>query len=303
MLGAILTTLFFAMSGVTGQRVAARLGALWGNVVRLSIAAVVLGCLVAVFYPGSVRGESFLWFFISGLVGFGIGDVALFLAYERLGSRLTILLNLCMAPLFAMLVEYLWLGNKVTVPIVLTALMILAGVTLAIRPHERVKKAKERRGRFSIGVIAALCAGFGQGAGAVISRKAEEVADLTGVEVSGISAAFQRVVAGLLFGLVAAAIVRFFCSRDWWGHWKNPLNRKMTPWILGAALFGPVIGVSCFQWSLKSQESGIVLSVVATTPIVMMPLSALTEGDRPTILSIVGAVIAVSGVILLNLWV
>ena len=80
------------------------------------------------------------------------------------------------------------------------------------------------------------------------------------------------------------------------------MDRKVVPWLLGAALFGPVIGVSCFQWALQDLESGIVLAVVALTPIAMLPLARITEGDHPSRLALVGAVVAVAGVVLLNLW-
>jgi drug/metabolite transporter (DMT)-like permease len=302
MIAAILTTLFFAFSAVTGQRVAVMLGGAWGNLMRLGLAAVVLGILVAIFTPDAIRWPSFQWFFVSGLIGFGLGDVALFTAYERIGSRLTILLNLCLAPLFAMVLEWLWLGNGVGPRVVVCALLILAGVAMAIRPGSKSRAKVALRGRYWVGIVAAIIAGFGQGTGAVISRKAEAVANELGASGSGITAAFQRVLAGLLFSAIAVMLVRFFGNRKNWESWRTPLDRKVVPWLLGAALFGPVIGVSCFQWALQDLESGIVLAVVALTPIAMLPLARITEGDHPSRLALVGAVVAVAGVVLLNLW-
>jgi drug/metabolite transporter (DMT)-like permease len=239
---------------------------------------------------------------VSGLIGFGLGDVALFTAYERIGSRLTILLNLCLAPLFAMVLEWLWLGNGVGPRVVVCALLILAGVAMAIRPGSKSRAKVALRGRYWVGIVAAIIAGFGQGTGAVISRKAEAVANELGASGSGITAAFQRVLAGLLFSAIAVILVRFFGNRKNWESWRTPLDRKVVPWLLGAALFGPVIGVSCFQWALQDLESGIVLAVVALTPIAMLPLARITEGDHPSRLALVGAVVAVAGVVLLNLW-
>ncbi|HRQ88457.1 MAG TPA: DMT family transporter [Bacteroidia bacterium] len=302
MIAALLTTLFFACSAATGQRVAVRLGSAWGNLLRLFLAAVVLGVLVWILTPGAIRWGSFVWFFASGLIGFGLGDVALFTAYERIGSRLTILLNLCLAPLFAMILEWVWLGNSLGWRVVLCALLILLGVVMAIRPGAKSRQKIERRGRFGVGIVAAVVAGFGQGTGAVISRKAEAVALELGANGSGITAAFQRVVAGLLFSAVAVALIRLFGSPEEWKTWRTPLDRKILPWLVGASLFGPVIGVSCFQWALQSLESGIVLAVVALTPVVLMPLAMVTEGDHPSRLAVVGGVVAVAGVVLLNLW-
>ncbi len=302
MIGAILTTFFFALSAVTGQRVAVQMGSVWGNMVRLLIAALVLGVCVFLWWPGSVGGASFQWFFLSGVIGFGIGDVALFLAYERLGSRLTILLNLCLAPLFAMALEWAWLGNGVSLKVAVCAGLIVAGVTLALRPGAKSRQMLMRKGKFGVGVVAAVIAGCGQGTGAVISRKAGEVAIAEGMEINGISAAFQRVFAGLVFAAVAVLVIRLWGKRTTWQEWGNPLDRSIAPWLLGAALFGPVIGVSCFQWALSSLESGIVLAVVAATPVVMIPLAALNEGDHPSRFAIFGAIFAVIGVVLLNIW-
>ncbi|MEM7600020.1 MAG: DMT family transporter [Verrucomicrobiota bacterium] len=302
MIGALLTPLFFAFSAVTGQRVAVRLGAVRGNLVRLGIATVILGILVALFWPESIARETFKWYFVSGLIGFGLGDVALFLAYERLGSRLTILLSLCLAPLFAMVIEWMWLGNGVSMAVMVCAAVILTGVTMAIRPGAKSRQQIERRGNFLFGVCMAVTAGFGQGAGAVISRKAEEIAVLNGVMVNGISAAFQRVFAGLIFAIVAMIVVRWVMRRKFPNTLSEALTPNLVPWLMGAALFGPVIGVSCFQWALLSLESGIVLAITAMTPIVLMPLAAVTERDHPSRLAIAGAVIAVTGVALLYLW-
>lgn len=302
MIAAILTTFLFAFSAVTGQRVAVKLGGAWGNLLRLVLACLILGIIVLLTDPGAIRWPSFRWFFVSGLIGFGLGDVALFKAYERIGSRLTILLNLCLAPLFAMLMEWLWLGNTVGVRGVVCAIVILSGVGLAVRPGSRSLAKVPRRGRFWVGIVFALIAGFGQGSGAVISRKAEEVAAALEAGGTGITAAFQRVVAGLVFSAVTVLLVRLFGSSEERESWRTPFDRSVLPWLFGAALFGPVVGVSCFQWALQDLESGIVLSVVALTPIVLMPLARITEGDQPSRLALLGAVVAVAGVVLLYLW-
>lgn len=302
MTAAILTTLFFAFSAVTGQRVAVKMGGAWGNLMRLSLATLFLGLLVWFLTPGAMRWLSFRWFFLSGLIGFGLGDAALFTAYERIGSRLTILLNLCLAPLFAMVLEWGWLGNAVGPRVVVCALLILAGVAMAVRPGSRALAKVPLRGNFWVGILAALVAGFGQGTGAVISRKAEAIALELGANGSGITAAFQRVVAGLLFSATTVLLIRFFGSPKERETWRTPLDRRVLPWVFGAALLGPVAGVSCFQWSLQSLESGVALAVVALTPIVMMPLAFFTEGDRPGRLALAGAVVAVSGVVVLYLW-
>ena len=299
---AVFTTFLFALSAVSGQRTAIHLGGLRGNCLRLAISTAVLWGIVLLWMRSSLAWPTFGWFFFSGLIGFGVGDVGLYLAYERIGSRLAILLNLCLAPLFAITIEWIWLGNLMPPPQLAAAALILTGVAVALWPTGRTRPA-ELQGKFSTGVVAAIVAGFGQGAGAVISRKANEVERQLGIEINGISEAAQRVVAGL--------VVAWLAHRIW--HRVRPArppgltakgNSRATVfgWLVLASLAGPVIGVSCFQQALDAAGSGgLVLAVVATTPIVLMPLAFVVEKDRPTRMAILGAVFAVGGVIALNL--
>ena len=72
-------------------------------------------------------------------------------------------------------------------------------------------------------------------------------------------------------------------------------------WVLLNSLAGPTIGVGCYQWALENNPSGVVLPVVATTPIVVMPFAFLFEGDRPGPRSLLGGIIAVAGAVALAL--
>jgi drug/metabolite transporter (DMT)-like permease len=66
-------------------------------------------------------------------------------------------------------------------------------------------------------------------------------------------------------------------------------------------LSGPALGVSCYQWALKTAPTGIVLPIVAITPIVIIPFSRYIEGERPTWRSLAGGLVAVVGAVLLAL--
>jgi len=64
-------------------------------------------------------------------------------------------------------------------------------------------------------------------------------------------------------------------------------------------LSGPALGVSCYQWALKTSPTGIVLPIVAITPVLIIPLSLVFEGERPSRRSIGGGIIAVLGAVAL----
>lgn len=293
MIASILTTIFFALSAIFGKRTADLFGGIAGNFWRLTIATGFLALITLAIDPDSFAKPTFRWFFISGIVGFGIGDIGLFLAYPRLGSRLTILINLCLAPVFGALAEYFWLGTTISPSEASAALLILIGVGLALIPRRGTTRP---HGHALAGALLATLAGFGQGFGAVISRHAESLSSEIAIEISGTSAAFQRILGGLIIALIAHLVMQARRRKPAIPPSGLSMGRALG-WVSGAALFGPVIGVSCFQWALKDTPSAIVLAIVATTPIVLIPLAALFEKDHPTGKSIAGAVLAVTGVV------
>lgn len=322
MLGAVIATLLFACSAIFGQRLSRMLGGIVANFWRLVLAVCFLGALCGFLFRDHFPTHPgvFGWFFLSGIVGFGIGDVALFLAYYRIGARLTILLNLCLAPVFGAVGEYLWMGQKVTTPEMTCIAIIVAGLVLALRPDDK-HPASVQPGMVGAGVCFAVVAGMGQGLGAVISRFADAMAVTAGVEMHGIggglSQAFVRTLGGLVVAFLCYAAYKWGTSRlkkvvpgltdrpdaprrsrRLSDAVKNPGRHRFLPfWLMGAALTGPVLGVSCFQWALQSQKSAIVLAITATSPLIVMFLARAFEKERTSPLALLGALISVSGVI------
>src|SRR6266850_3568264 len=113
MFAAFLTTVLFSISVVCGHRSAKLMGGSEANFWRLAVATCFLALWAHTFGRG-LSGDAFPTFLISGLIGVGIGDVALFQALPRLGSRITLLLFQCLSAPFAALIEWLWLGTTLS---------------------------------------------------------------------------------------------------------------------------------------------------------------------------------------------
>jgi drug/metabolite transporter (DMT)-like permease len=71
-------------------------------------------------------------------------------------------------------------------------------------------------------------------------------------------------------------------------------------WISANALAGPSIGVAVFQWGLKTTPTGILMPIVAMSPVLTQFLAWAVDGLRPTPRTIIGGLIAVGGVIILR---
>ena len=310
MLPSVLTTVLFSLSVIFGNRSAQILGGISANFWRLILATIFLG-IYAHWLGGGISGDAFFLFIVSGCVGFGIGDIALFQALPVLGSRLTILLVQCLAAPFAVATEWIWLDSVLSVQQMVASSIILVGVAMALFPDES-SSSKQIRAIDLRGVVYAVIAAFGQGFGAVISRKAFAVAASAGQSIDGITAAYQRILGGLAVGLLFYA----FCwlknqrqerdmssqnSKSYTNIWQ--LIKTASPWVLLNSLAGPSIGVSCYQWALKTTPAGIVLPIVATSPLVILPFAHYFENDRPHARAWIGGFIAVVGAVLLSMFV
>lgn len=294
MLPALFTTILFALSAVFATRTSALLGGTRANFVRLCLATSLLA-LWAHTGGGGWSGGALFIFFLSGCAGFGVGDLALYQALPRIGSRLTILLVHCLAAPLAALIEWAWLGTHLTWAQGGAGLAILAGVLLALAPGETLHLPRRQ---LLQGVAFGVVAAFGQGSGAVLSRKAYEVIHRAGGTLDGGTAAYQRILGGILVG--ALPLLWRWCQpgRPSASAPEEKLPwAKAVPWVVANALAGPVLGVAFYQWALATTPSGIVLPIVATTPLVVIPFSYHLEGDRPGVRAWLGGIVAVAGVV------
>jgi drug/metabolite transporter (DMT)-like permease len=134
----------------------------------------------------------------------------------------------------------------------------------------------------------------------VISRKAFELADLSGFVLNGFSAAAQRVAGGCLTALLLVMILALLGRQHSRPRETTTRSRAVT-WLLATTICGPVLGVSTFQWSLLTLPAGITTAITATTPVAMIPLVMWLDRERPPLLSVAGSCVAVAGVILMVL--
>jgi drug/metabolite transporter (DMT)-like permease len=305
MIPSFLTTFLFSCSILFASRSAREIGGMQANVARLVLAMFLLG-FWAHGWGGGLGGASFIWFLFSGFVGFGLGDIAMFASLQRIGPRLTILLTQCLGAPIAGWAEYVFLGNMPSTAEMGCAGVILVGVAVAMAPDAHLPSDPLR---FRWGLLWGLCSATGQGLGAVISRKANEVAHLHGQTVDGGTAAYQRILAGVAVTLVGWAIARVMHTRNGRqmaeagtpsseeGQPSTSVKRwgRSGPWIVGNAFSGPVLGVACFQWALMSSPSAVVLPIVSMSPLVTMGLAWIFQGTRPSARSVYGGILAVTG--------
>jgi drug/metabolite transporter (DMT)-like permease len=138
----------------------------------------------------------------------------------------------------------------------------------------------------------------------VLSRKAYFVAHAAGEFPDPGTTSYQRVLGGLLLPAIILIIVKWRSAHAHGGvfdektfHISREKWKRIWPWVLGNSLAGQTLGVTCVQWALEKTPTGIVMTVVATTPIMLLPMTRLVDGEKIGVRSFAGALIAVAGVI------
>jgi drug/metabolite transporter (DMT)-like permease len=306
MLASFLAASFFALNATCASHSVRLSGTARANLGRLIVAACVLGLFSHTLGHG-FSSASTGWFLLSGVIGMGLGDLGVYAALPLLGSRLTVLMTQCLAAPIAALGEWLWLDTRLTGAQILWGLLILAGVAVAITPSRKSPpRVKVRPIGFLFGVVAAC----GQGFGALVSRKGVDVAaaaqEAAHTATFGLNAAYQRILAGLIFTslwfLVLRALNRLPASARpaATGVPQRQAAGRARLWLLANGMAGPVLGVGCYQWALATTPSGIVLPIAATAPLLSIPIAFWLEGDRPTRRAIIGGVLAVAGCVALT---
>ena len=73
-------------------------------------------------------------------------------------------------------------------------------------------------------------------------------------------------------------------------------NKPALNYILIASILGPFVGISLSFYSINNTQVGIASTLMATTPIMMLPLAKRFLGERIGWKSILGAIISFVGV-------
>jgi len=290
-LAALATACCWVVTAMSFESAGKRVGSLAVNLIRLMLAFVFLsafGCATrGLPVPLDAGAHNWVWLSLSGLVGFTLGDLALFRAFVLIGSRRSLLL-MSLVPPMAALIGWLVLGERLTGADAVGMALTVAGVTLAIgerRPDESGVAAHPS----PVGVALGLAGALGQALGLVLSKYGMG-------DYSAFAATQIRVIAGI-FGFAA-----LFLAIGWWPTVLAALKNGPAMKRVGlGAFFGPFLGVSLSLVSVQHITTGVAATLMATTPVLILAPAALLFKDRVSPRAIFGAALAVAGIAVLVL--
>jgi drug/metabolite transporter (DMT)-like permease len=285
----------WAFTALVIEGAARRIGSLTVNLVRLVIAFALLS-LAGLFVRGvplpvDATAHNWAWLTVSGLVGFTVGDLCLYRAYLVLGPRLSSLMMALVPPITA-LIGWVALGETLTRRDMLGMTLTVVGISWAILERGRRTEANTESGPLSIsfaGVALGFGGALGQGVGLILSK--------VGMAGYHVFAANQvRVLAG------AVGYALLFFALRWWPNVRTGIrDGKALGFCALGAFFGPFLAVSLSLVAVRETVAGVAASIMALTPVLIIPLVIVIKKERVGLGGFVGALVAVTGVALLFL--
>ena len=269
-----------------------RVGALSLNLIRLLIGLIFLAFYNAIFNDGFIptaTGYQWFWLALSGVVGFVLGDLFLFQAFILIGARISMLIMALVPPITA-LIGWITLGEILSGIEFLGMGLTLLGIVLVISTKLDIKKGglgkTLKAGPLVLGSLLALGGAIGQAAGLVLSKKGMQ--DMNAFEATQI-----RIMAGVVgFTLVITLFKR-------WGHLLGAIkDLKAMKFMTLGSFTGPFLGVSFSLLAVQHTDTGVAATLMALTPVMIIPPAILLNKERIKIIEIIGAVISIGGVAL-----
>ena len=297
-IAALLTALCWTITAMAFETAGKRVGALSLNLIRLLIGLVFLAVYNLIASGQAVPVATpyqWFWLSISGLVGFVLGDLFLFRSFILVGARVAMVIMSLVPPITA-LIGWIILGERLNWMEILGMTVTLAGILMVMfskmeRGKATVHKA-QRLGPLLTGGLLALGGAVGQAVGLVLSKKG--MAGTEGMEdMNAFSASQIRIMVGVAgFAVVLTVFKRW---KRFLGAFRD--RRAMGTMTLGS-FTGPFLGVSLSLMAVKYTETGVAATLMALTPVMLIPADFLIRKERIRIMEIIGILVSVGGVAL-----
>lgn len=204
---------------------------------------------------------------LSGAIGIGIGDTALFAALKRLSEKQTLLIAESIAPIMVVIGGMLFLSEWLSLWQLFAMAIIIVSVDLVIGIRSKMGGDNTQLlSGTALALVAALC----QASGVLLTRSVVGEG-----EIHPIASTFLRTAGGVLFILMWVRLdIRQFKP--------NPgiaVNSHLIKPLLLASIIGTLITLSLVQTSLGYVNAAVVQTLIATSAI-FATLIAFFRGEK-----------------------
>lgn len=282
----IIAALGSAASWSVGALLFSRLGESLSSfamtLVKGGVSVVLLGLLTVLLGGFSDIGpEAYYYLAISGLLGIALSDTFFFSALKELGPRAVVLL-MTLGQVVTVVLAVLLLGERLPLNGWIGIVFIVSGIAIGMLPGASGPGMSTGKG-----IVLGLVSVLSMSVSVILAKKGLD-------EISTVHATLIRMLAGtagmLLIGIATRRL------RKWVMPFQD--TRLMVRFFLAVCVitFG---GFWLAIVAVKYTSVAVANSLISTEPIFIIPLSVIFLKEKLTPQAVVGAVIAVAGVVTL----
>ncbi len=301
---ALATTLSWSIGIFPFTEAARRMGPNTVNHIRLVFAVIFLTIICLLFLPISFTElftvphlEHWMWFGASGVIGLALGDYFGFTSFVILGPRIGSIFT-TLAPAAALVSAFFLIGERINIIGIVGILITIAGVVwLSLNKGSNGRINDHAIGSKGKGILFAILSAVCQGFGLVLANKGFET-QIDNTDLPFFQATWIRMIVAMgIMYLITIARGKF---REINQPALENRNNGLI-FTLGGTIFGPVMGVSLSMLtiSLLQNKPSVAQTIFALVPVFVLPLSYLFYKEKITIKSVVAALIAIAGVMVL----
>ncbi|HEY7165315.1 MAG TPA: EamA family transporter [Candidatus Binatia bacterium] len=232
----------------------------------------------------SLTSASILIFVIVGLFQPGLTRLLTYKGIDALGVAITDPIR-ATTPLFSAMMAIIFLGEKITVPIVVATFMIILGITLLSWRSGSIRLVGS-----AVFLWYPIAASALAGASQVVRK----------FGLAAVPHPFLAAAVTATSSLVVSVLTLWYVEKTQ-ETWK--MNRHCFGWFLAAGITIS-LGMTCIYYALDLGKVSVVIPIASTGPLFSLTLAALflRDVERVTFRIVLSASMIIAGVVLLTVW-
>lgn len=300
---ALLTTFSWSIGIFPFTEAARRLGVNSLNHFRLYLATCLLMVVSVVSGLDSflqlfsaIYFHAWLWLGLSGIVGLALGDYFAFKMYAILGAKTGSVLT-TFSPAAAFATGYFLLQERINIPGIFgMGLTIFGVISVSLGRTERMKIPFSIHGNVRYGITFGILAAMCQGAGLAFAKKGFLIEEEEMIALSPVHASFMR----MLTSVIVLSCITIFSGKKNEVLMPILINRDSgLKYAVAGTIFGPFLGVYLSLMTITFLNVAVAQTLFSLVPLVALGIAFIFYKERITIRSLLGILIAISGVIIL----
>lgn len=289
-ISALITAVLWSGTAIAFTQATQIVGSYVVNITRLLLATAYLILVIFLFNLNyQVSWTQIYLLGLSGIIGLVFGDGFLFKSFQYIGARLSMLV-MTLAPPIAALLAYIYLGEELSTWGILGIFITISGVSIVVL--KRSEQPSNDYKKNNLGYLFAFLGAVGQAANLIFAKEAFQLGN-----INGFIATFYRMVPSIPFMFFLGFLTRRKTNKISILIQKKDALR----YIIIGSIIGPFLGITFSLIAIANTYVGIASTLMATVPIVMLPIIKFYYKENLSAISIIGAVIAVGGIAVLFL--